>query len=623
MTDITLFNIVKAFEEGKNILDGVTFSVTEGEHIGLLGRNGAGKTTLFKIICGELEEDSGSVSIAPGKKLGLISQIPVYPPEFTTEDVLRSAFDEAKSIADEMRQLEIQMETDDSDETLRRYDHLIQEYARLGGYDADHEVKRVANGLSIPESQLSQRFDTLSGGEKTRANLARLILENTDILLLDEPTNHLDMSAAEWLEDYLTRFKGTAVIISHDRYFLDKVVTRTIEILNGKAEFYSGNYSFYAVEKERRYLEQLKKYEKEQAEIKRLQAAADRLYQWGTQNEDLMHRSQAIEKRIERIRQTGKPQKEIKVNARFGERSFRGDDVLTIKGLSKSFGAKTLFSDVSLNFEPRERIALIGDNGEGKSTLLKLIIGEEKPDRGYIRLGPSVKLAYLPQHVSFPDPYATVLDTVIAECRCTAQTARNRLGSFRFSSDDVFKRVSDLSGGEQSRLRICILMSKDINLLILDEPTNHMDIDSREWIEESVEDYGEALLFVSHDRYFINRFATRIWELDSGTLTDFRGNFEAFRASKNESRSNETKSNIEFQRVKKQKPKRPQSAERTIAKLEREISLCESRKADIEKLKEQYSSDYAKLMELESSEAEIDIELDALYEKWEELIENQ
>ena len=623
MTDISVQNIVKAFEEGKNILDGVTFNVTEGEHIGLLGRNGAGKTTLFRIMCGELSEDSGTVFIAPGKKLGLISQIPVYPSEYTTEDVLRSAYDDAEKIAAQMRELENVMQNDDSDDTLRKYDQLIQEYSRLGGYDADHEVRRVANGLSIPEQQLSQRFETLSGGEKTRANLARLILEKTDILLLDEPTNHLDMSAAEWLEDYLTKFKGTAVIISHDRYFLDKVISRTVEIHNGKAEFYSGNYSFYAAEKERRYLEQLKKYEREQAEIKRLQASADRLYQWGTQNEDLMHRSQAIEKRIERIRKTDRPTKESKVSARFGERSFRGDDVLTIKGVSKSYGDKTLFSELFLNVEGRERIAIIGDNGEGKSTLLKMIMGEERPDSGYVRLGPSVKTAYLPQIVSFDDPFATVLDTVMTECRCTAQTARNMLGSFRFSGEDVFKRVSDLSGGEQSRLRICILMSGEINLLILDEPTNHMDIDSREWIEEAVEDYEEALMFVSHDRYFINRFATRIWEIDDGVLTDFRGGFEEFRALKAERDTERKKQEVIRPAEKKSKPKRPQSAERMLAKLEREISAAEARKAEINRQREEFSSDYAKLLELDSSESELDIKLEELYTQWEELAENQ
>ena len=622
MTDISVQNIVKAFEEGRNILDGVSFTVTEGEHIGLLGRNGAGKTTLFRIICGELTEDSGEVVIASGKKLGLISQIPYYPPDFTTEDVLRSAFDEVRDISRQMRELEQVMQSDDSEDTLHRYDLLIQEFNRLGGYDSDHELRRVANGLRIPENQLTQKFDTLSGGEKTRANLARLILEKTDILLLDEPTNHLDMSAAEWLEDYLVRFKGTVIIISHDRYFLDKVVTRTVEILNGKAEFYSGNYSFYAAEKERRYQEQLKKYEREQAEIKRLQTAADRLYQWGTQNEDLMHRSQAIEKRIERIRQTGRPLKEKKVSARFGERSFRGDDVIVIKGASKSFGEKRLFSDVSLNVTGGEHIALIGDNGEGKSTLLKMITGEEKTDTGYIRVGPSVKAAYLPQIVSFQDPYASVLDTVMTECRCTAQTARNMLGSFRFSGDDVFKRVSDLSGGEQSRLRICILMSADINLLILDEPTNHMDIDSREWIEEAVEDFGETLLFVSHDRYFINRFATRIWELDNGTMTDFRGGFEAFRAVKAERiNSANVQDNIR-QKEKKPKPRRPQSYEKQLAKLEREIAASESRKAEIGKLREIHFSDYAKLMEYDQIEKDLDEELEALYAQWEDLAES-
>jgi len=398
-------------------------------------------------------------------------------------------------------------------------------------------------------------------------------------------------------------------------------VTRIVEILDGKAEFYSGNYSFYAEEKERRYLERLKKYEQEQAEIKRLQAAADRLYQWGTQNEDLMHRSQAIEKRIERIRQTERPQKERQVSARFGERAFRGDEVLTIKGVSKSFGDKRLFSDVSLEVRGGERIALIGDNGEGKSTLLKMIMGQESADTGYIRIGPAIKKAYLPQIVTFDDPYATILDTVMTECRCTAQTARNMLGGFRFSGEDVFKRVSDLSGGEQSRLRICILMSADINLLILDEPTNHMDIASREWIEEAVGDYGEALIFVSHDRYFVNKFATRIWEIENGVLTDFRGGFEKYRALKSARASQQQSGPAQPQKEKKGKPKRPQSAERQLMRLEREISALEAKKAALEEERERFSSDYEKLMELDAEAQALERELDGRYSEWEKLSE--
>jgi len=623
MTDISIQKIVKAFEEGKNILDGVTFDITAGERVGLLGRNGAGKTTLFRIICGEISEDSGEVVIASGRRIGLISQIPVYPPDFTTEDVLHSAFDAARVVSERMRELEAEMESNYSDKILREYDALQAEFARLGGYDTDFEVQRVANGLGIPAEQMKQLFDTLSGGEKTRANLARLILEDTDILLLDEPTNHLDMNSVEWLEDYLAKFKGTVLVISHDRYFLDKVVTRTIEIFNGKAEFYSGNYSFYVVEKERRYQEQLARYEREQAEAKRLQAAADRLYQWGTQHEKMIKRSQAIEKRIERLVQTGRPQKDKQIGARFGEQGFRGDEVLIAKGVSKAYGEKKLFSEVMLEVTGGERIALIGDNGAGKTTLIKLIMGDEKSDSGYIRTGPSVKKAYLPQIVTFDDPHASILQTVISECGCSAQTARNRLGAFRFFGEDVFKRVADLSGGEQSRLRMCILMHDEINLLILDEPTNHMDIAAREWIEEAVKEYGEALLFVSHDRYFINKFATRIWELENGVLTDYRCSFADYRALKAAQKQSPVNSAAQKKTEHKAKQKKQQSPEKLLAKLEREISALEEEISRIEAQREEFSTDYQRLMELDEEAAQLTGQLDSKYLEWETIAEEQ
>jgi ATPase subunit of ABC transporter with duplicated ATPase domains len=329
------------------------------------------------------------------------------------------------------------------------------------------------------------------------------------------------MRATEWLEDYLQKFKGTVLIISHDRYFLDMTVTRIVEIRHGKAEFYGGNYSFYAAEKQARYEEQLKRYEQQEKEAKRLEEAADRLYQWGTGNKKLMQKSFAIKKRIERLRQVEKPDKERRMRGSFIENEFRGDELIIIKNLSKSFPGKELFRDIELNVQGGERIALIGDNGAGKTTFLRILLGMEPCDRGLVRFGPSVKYAYLPQAVRFQHPELTVLDTVMAEADLTHQSARNRLGAFKFTGEDVFKQVSVLSGGEKSRLRLCILMSESINLLILDEPTNHLDIDSREWMEGALEDYEEALLFVSHDRYFIDRFATRIWELENGRIVDY------------------------------------------------------------------------------------------------------
>ena len=481
MIDISVSSLVKSFELGKNILDGLSITVNSGERVGILGHNGCGKTTLFRILVGEIGYDEGEVAIAPSKRLGLISQIPVYPEGWTVEQVLRDAHRHIYAVAARMNELEAQMEHDQSAELLKQYDKLQADYARLGGYEMDVERSRVANGLDIPPAMLAQPFDSLSGGEKTRVNLARLILEDTDILLLDEPTNHLDLHATEWLEDYLLRFKGTVLAISHDRYFLDRVVERSIEIVDGKAEFYSGNYSFYVEERQRRFEEKLKKYEKDQAKIEQLERAAAQMHLWAFMGNDKLHkRAFSMEKRIEKLSHTERPTEQKKLTVKFKERSFEGDEVLVMDSISKSYGEKKLFSNLDLTVTGGERIALIGDNGTGKSTLVKLIMNQEKPDSGYLYLGPAIRTAYLPQLVSFTDESRSALDTMLYDCRCLPQQARDRLAAFGFRGEDVLTPVGALSGGEKSRLRLCMLMGGDINFLILDEPTNHLDIASRE-----------------------------------------------------------------------------------------------------------------------------------------------
>lgn len=617
--DISIQNIKKAFEEGNDILDGLTFDINQGERVGLLGKNGAGKTTLLRLITGELSPDEGDVVIPGQKKLGLISQIPIYPSGYTAEDVMRTAFDGLKAIRGEMEAVERLMSEAASDEVLKKYDSLSFDFERLGGYSMEYELNTVANGLRIPEAQRGQPFDTLSGGEKTRINLARLILENTDILLLDEPTNHLDMRATMWLEEFLQKFKGTALIISHDRYFLDKTINRAIEIKEGKAEFYSGNYSYYVQEKQRRYEEQLEKYEREQAESKRLHDAADRLKQWGTGNKALMKKSFAMRTRAERVIKTDRPGKDKSVRAKFGEREFRGDEVLIFRGLEKSFNGRELFSIGEMEVRGGERIALIGDNGSGKTTLVNMIMGEIKPDSGFVRKGPSVKPAYLPQIVKFEHPRRTLLDTLIYEQNVSPQAGRNRLGGFMFSGEDVFKLVGDLSGGEKSRLRLCMLMDGEINLLILDEPTNHLDLPSREWIEAAVDEYGETLLFISHDRYFINRFATRIWEIEDGVLTDFLGTYPEYLASKESVAPKQKASAKKEPAAHPKAKKKPADAQKELRRVEREIEKLEYELAEIGGNKEAFSSDYEKLMELDEREGKVKGALNALMEQWEEL----
>ena len=623
MIDIAISGLVKEFEVGKKILDGLTFQVDSGERVGLLGKNGCGKTTLLRILTGQLDWDEGEVVLAPDKRVGLISQIPVYPAGYTVEDVLDTAFRPLREMEEEMEQLAARMERGEDPALLRRYDQLTAAFEAGGGYDTDTRKNKVCSGLQIGPGMREQLFDRLSGGEKTRVNLGRLILEDTDILLLDEPTNHLDLKATEWLEEYLDKFKGTVLAVSHDRWFLDRVVDRVIEIQEGKAEFYSGNYSFYVVEKERRYQEKLKQYEKEQAKIQQLEKAAEQLRIWAySGNDKIFKRAQSMEKRIERMRTTDRPTRERKMEVRFGEREFRGDEVLTIKGLSKSFGQRALFSGVDLEVVGGERIALLGDNGTGKSTLIKILMGEEGPDEGKIRMGPTVKIGYLPQIIHFDHPERSLLDTMLYELDCTAQTARNRLASFKFRGEDVFKPVSALSGGEQSRLRLCMLMDEKINLLILDEPTNHLDSQSREWIEEAVEEYEGNLLFVSHDRYFIDRFATRVWVLEDGQVTDFRGSYGEYRAARERKQAQAVPAPAAAPAEKKEKPRRPggtKNLEKEVAAAERAVAKAEEQMYELGLQIEEAAADYLKLQELYEQREALEEEILKLYGTWERL----
>ena len=624
MIDIQLTGLVKEFEVGQRILDGFSLQVDTGERVGLLGKNGAGKTTIFRIMTGQVDADEGTVTIAPGKRLGLISQIPVYPEGYTVRDVLDTAFSRLHDMEREMGELAARMGEDTSPEVMARYDKLTAAFESGGGYDTETRLNKVCNGLSIDADMRSRLFSALSGGEKTRINLARLILEDTDILLLDEPTNHLDLNATEWLEEYLEHFKGTVLAISHDRWFLDKVVKRVVEIQHGKAELYSGNYSFYVEEKERRYLEKLKQYEKEQTKIEQLEKAAEQLRVWAYSGMDkTFKRAQSMEKRIEKMRTTDKPTKERKLTTRFGEREFHGDEAMVITELSKGFGERTLFSDINLEVAGGERIALLGDNGTGKSTFLKIVMEEEFPDSGSVYLGPSIRIGYLPQIIKFDRPDRNLVDTMLYAQNCSTQEARDRLAAFKFRGEDVFKQVSALSGGEQSRLRLCMLMDSKINLLILDEPTNHLDIDSREWIEESVEEFGGNLLFVSHDRYFIEKFATRIWMLEDGKIVDFRGTYGQFRAFRErQAQLKNAARQPEPIKVKEEKPKRgggTKELEKQVRAAERAVEKAEIRLDEISGEMETAASDYLRLQELYAEREKLEDELAHLYTQWENL----
>ena len=616
MVDIQVKNLTKFFVIGENLLDGLSFEIQEGERVAILGRNGCGKTTLFKILTGEMDFDDGEVFVNPNKRLGLISQIPKFPAGFTVEDVLRSAFTAVLAARRKMEILEAAMASSVTDEQLREYDDLVARFTAGGGYEMDVEVDKICNGLAITADQRVQEFDSLSGGEKTRVNLARLLLEKTDILLLDEPTNHLDLNSVEWLESYIKSFKGTVLAISHDRWFLDKVAQRVIEIVDGHAEFYSGNYSFYMDEKQARFDLQLKQYEQEQAKLKQLGYTVERMKGWGINNRTLYRRAMSIQHRMERIKKTERPKTEKTMRATFGEKDFSGDIVFKMKNVSKAFGDRTLFDNVELTVEGGERIALLGDNGTGKSTFIKCLLGDEDC-AGKIQFGPTVKWGYLPQIIHFDHPERSLYDTMLYEKNCTPQTARDRLGQFMFSGEDVFKTVGNLSGGEQSRLRLCMLMDEKINLLILDEPTNHLDIASREWVEAAVEEFEGVLLFVSHDRYFIEKFAERIWLLEDGQIRDFKCGYQKYRSILEHEAMSKAPV-ISAPKPKKEKPKGgTKDQEKLIRKLEREIDKQEKVVAEYDVKIEAAAADYQELTRLLEEKEEAEMALLELMEQWE------
>ena len=616
MVDIQVRNLTKFFVIGENLLEGLSFEIQEGECVAILGRNGCGKTTLFNILTGQMDYDDGEVYVNPNKRMGLISQIPRFPEGYTVEDVLRSAYAGLMKIRRRMELLEHEMANGATPEQLREYDTLTNRFQSGGGYEMDVDVDKICNGLGISREQREQEFMSLSGGEKTRVNLARLLLEKTDILLLDEPTNHLDLRSVEWLEQYINAFKGTVLAISHDRYFIDQVADRVIEITDGHAEFYSGNYSFYMDEKQARFDLQMKQYEQEQAKLKQLGFTVERMKGWGINNRTLYRRAMSIQHRMDRIRKTERPKTEKTMKASFGEKDFFGDVVFKMKNVSKSYGERVLFSDVNLNVEGGERIALLGDYGTGKSTFIKCLLGEEDC-QGKIQFGPTVKWGYLPQIIHFAHPERSLYDTMLYEKNCTPQMARDRLGAFLFQGEDVFKSVGNLSGGEQSRLRLCMLMDEKINLLILDEPTNHLDIASREWVEAAIEEFEGVLLFVSHDRYFIEKFAERIWLLEDGAIRDFPCGYQKYRSIlEHEAAAKQVVSAAP--KPKKEKPKGgTKDSEKLVRRLEREIEKQEKLIGELDTKIEAASADYQELTRLLGEKESAEGVLMELMEQWE------
>ena len=604
------------------LLDNAELHIEDNERVCLVGRNGAGKSTLMKILNREQGLDDGRIVYEQDLIVSRLQQDPPRNVTGSVYDFVAEGISEQAEYLKRYHEISHLVMTDPRDKNLNELAKVQEMLDHHGLWQLENRINEVLAQLGL---EADMELSALSGGWLRKAALGRALVSGPKVLLLDEPTNHLDMDSREVLEDALENFPGTILAISHDRYFLDRTVTRIIEIQDGKAEFYSGNYSFYAIEKERRYQERMKQYLKEQAKIQQLEKAAEQMHLWAFMGNDALHkRAFSMEKRIERMRTTQKPTKARRLEARFQSREFKGDEVLQIKGISKAFGERKLFEDVYLRVEGGERIALLGENGTGKTTLLNMLVGLDSPDAGMIRLGPSVKAAYLPQVIHFAHPERSILDTMLYELDITPQSARNRLAAYQFTGEDVFKSVSVLSGGELSRLRLCMLMDESINLLILDEPTNHLDIDSREWLEQAVEEFDGTLLFVSHDRYFINRFATCVWELEEQRITDYPMGFARYRKIKAEqpAKKAEPEKTVKEKSL-TEKPQRgnknQQAARRQLTICEREIAQQEEALAALDARLEEAASDYEKYSALYAEKEAQEQKLTELMERWEAL----
>ena len=513
------------------IFDNVSFDLKEGEVVGLLGRNGIGKSTLLKILKGLETPDSGNIQFFKKCSMGYLEQIPEYP-NMTVQDVLYLPFEKVMSIEKDMRAIEGLLATslneNDMNKLLEKYGRLQEAFDKNNGYSISSKVEMIKNGSNISEDLSNSIFDKCSGGEKTRVLVAKMLLEEPEILLLDEPTNNLDIKTLEWLEDYIKQYKGSVLVVSHDRYFLDHVIGRALELDTDGIEEYDGNYSKYIQDKEQRFLERYKAYENNQYITHRMEMQVRRLKSMNSQI--LRGVANKIENRLNKMEKIDKPifeKKSMRMNEFSGSRS--GATLLEAVGIAKSFEQKELFSDIDLTIEKGDRIGIIGENGSGKTTLLKILLGQEMPDDGIIEISSTAKIGYLTQDTSFEDEEKTILETFIQSFDSMNQgEARNKLASMLFTSDDVYKKIKVLSGGEKIRLKLCILMNQNLNLLVLDEPTNHLDLNSREVLEENLMNYSGTLLFVSHDRYFLEKMTNKIWNLENKQMEVFSGNYDKY-----------------------------------------------------------------------------------------------
>jgi ATPase subunit of ABC transporter with duplicated ATPase domains len=623
----TLNNISKSFA-GTMIFENVSMEIQANDRIGLVGRNGSGKTTIFQLISGLEAPDKGAIHIKKGTKIGYLAQIPFYPDGTTGEDVLLSAFRETVELQHKLRSLEYQMtevgEENELNKIMQEYGVLQERFGFMGGYDMDASIQRIANGLKIT-SLLSQPFSSLSGGEQTKICLGFILLQKPDVLLLDEPTNHLDIFSVEWLEQYLKEYDGTVVAISHDRYFLDEVATKIIDLEDREIHTYHTNYSGFLKEKEERLLLEFSAYQEQQKKIKKMKEAIKRLKEWANQsnppNAAMHRRAKSMEKALNRMEKLKRPILERKaMGLQFDATDRSGKDVVIMESVRKSFNTKDLFKNIDLAVYFRERAAIVGQNGTGKSTLLKILLGELKADNGLVKLGSNVKVGYLSQHIKASNPSQTLIEAFREDISITLEQARHVLAKFLFYGPSVFKKVENLSGGEKMRLRLAQLMHQDINLLILDEPTNHLDIDSREVLEEALDEFDGTILAVSHDRYFLNKYFEKTCWLEDGILVTYEGNYQYARGKREEL---ERKKVADLPKVaeieKKIKHSAPNSSSIDFEEVEKKLVDLETEINELETLMNN-EGDLLTLQRLLEELTLLETERDSLYLKLEEIL---
>ncbi|WP_197242025.1 ribosomal protection-like ABC-F family protein [Bacillus cereus] len=604
MTICSVNNVTKSFG-GNTIFENISLEIKNGERVGLVGRNGSGKTTIFGLLTGMESLDAGAIHMKKGTRIGHVAQIPKFDEAMTVYDVLSSAFKVEKELEKEMHALEknmaVEQEQSALEKLMERYGVIQEKFAFLGGYEIEANIMKVANGLQVTDL-FSRVFTELSGGEQTKVSLAYMLLQKPDLLLLDEPTNHLDLFAVEWLEQFLKEYTGTVMVISHDRYFLDEVVTKIFDLEDGEIHVYHTNYSQFVEEKEERLLQEFQAYQEQQKKIKKMKEAIKRLREWANQanppNEGLHKRARNMERALERIEKLKRPILERKqMGLQFEGQERSGKDVVVMKEVSKGFAGRPLFEQANLHVRFQERAAIVGRNGTGKTTLLKLLLEEINPDVGEIRIGSSVKIGYLSQH-TYGNVKSNVLEAFREYVAVTEGEARHILAKFLFYGSAVFKKVTQLSGGEKMRLRLAQLMYQDINFLILDEPTNHLDIESREVLEEALEQYNGTILAVSHDRYFLNKLFEKTYWIDECKLFEFAGNYAWARQKWEEKlekqvikQKRQGRKSVEMVPVKEKKARNLEEIENELMHVEEDIYAIECEMehvADVERLEKLY-----------------------------------